>query len=126
MRPVLQVRSATVPVPQHACPMPPHAPQVRAAPDPLHTKPVLQASAPPVVGQQAWPEPPHGSQVVAPAAPPAPPAPECITQVLPAWQMSPGQQAPPAAPQAMHVRGALPGGFAQARPVLQVLLLQQT
>jgi hypothetical protein len=40
--------------------------------------------------------------------------------------MSPAQQAPPAAPQAMQVRGALPGGFAHARPALQVLLLQQT
>lgn len=59
-----------------------------------------------------------------PAAPPAPPA--CVTQLLPAWQMSPAQQAPPAAPHAMHVRGALPAGFAQAKPALHVLLLQQT
>ena len=108
--------------------MPPHAPQVRALFGPLQTKPVLHASPPPVVEQQAWPEPPQGSQVVdVPAAPPAPPAPpRCVTQLLPAWQMSPAQQAPPAAPHAMHVRGALPGGFAQAKPALHALLLQQT
>ena len=49
-----------------------------------------------------------------------------MTQVLPAWQMSPAQQAPPAAPHAMQVRGVLPGGLAQAKPAPHVLLLQQT
>lgn len=107
--------------------MPPQAPQVRLLFVPPQTKPVLHVSPPPpLAGQHACPEPPHGSQVAPPAVPPAPPAPECVTQVLPAWQMSPAQQAPPAAPHAMHVRGALPGGFAHARPALQVLLLQQT
>ncbi|HEY8926039.1 MAG TPA: hypothetical protein VIU64_16760 [Polyangia bacterium] len=107
--------------------MAPHAPQVRLLFGPPQTNPVLQVSPPPPdAGQQAWPAPPHGSQVAPPAAPPAPPAPECVTQVLPAWQMSPAQQAPPGAPHAIHVRGELPGGFAQARPALQVLLLQHT
>jgi len=54
VRPVLQVRSATVPVPQHGCPMAPHAPQVRLAVVPPQTKPVLQVSPPPpLAGQHA-------------------------------------------------------------------------
>lgn len=58
--------------------------------------------------------------------PPAPPAPADVVHVKPDWQMSPGQHAPPPAPQFMQVRGAEPGGFAQARPALQVLFEQQT
>jgi len=53
LRPVLQVRLATTPVPQQGWPMAPHAAQRAAPPTPAQTKPVEQKSAAaPTPGQQ--------------------------------------------------------------------------
>jgi hypothetical protein len=46
-------------------------------------------------------------------------------QVPPGWQTSPAQQAPPSAPQFMHVR-VPPPGLAQPRPLAQLAPAQQT
>ena len=46
-------------------------------------------------------------------------------QIAVPWQMSPGQQAMPTAPQFMQTFAPVPGGLAQPRPVLHVLPGQQ-
>jgi hypothetical protein len=46
------------------------------------------------------------------------------TQRPPVWQTAPAQHAPLTAPHSSQVRGPL-AGFAQPRPVLQVLFAQQ-
>ena len=82
-----------------------------------HAAPVLHVPLPPPPGQHGWPGAPHAAQLVPPSAP--------ATQAPPLWQMSPGQQAMPTAPHIMQTLGPVPAGFAQPRPVLQTLPLQQ-
>jgi len=47
-----------------------------------------------------------------------------VTQTPPLWQTLPAQQAMLSAPHIMQTLGPVPGGFAQPRPVLQVLFAQ--
>jgi hypothetical protein len=107
---MLQVRFAAVPVPQQGWPMAPQAWQVSAPPPAgsAHTKPIPQPL--PVPGQHGWLAPPHAAHIpgimsVAPVQDP------------PGWQVWPGQQAAPTAPQFIQVFGAVPGGLAQPSPV---------
>ena len=85
------------------------------APGSTHRNPVLQVSLAP---QHAWPAPPQAVHIMVLPAP--------STHWPPLWQVSPGQQAAPTAPQFMQVLGVVvPAGFAQPRPALQVLPAQQ-
>jgi hypothetical protein len=69
--------------------------------------------------QHAWPAPPQAAHIMLVPAP--------LTHSPPGWQVSPGQQAAPTAPQFMQVLGVVvPAGFAQPRPVLQVLPAQHS
>lgn len=108
--------------PQHCCPLPPQTWQTGSATPggSTQTWPVEQVSAPPPVpGQQGCPVPPQAAHVV-------PPPVAAGMHAAPLWQLSPGQQAVPTAPQFMQVLGVVvPGGFAQPRPALQVMPAQQ-
>jgi hypothetical protein len=91
------------------------------APTPVQAKPVSHvpraATPPPAAVQQTWPPAPQASHM--------PPAPfTAPTQRPPPWQIAPGQQAPPTAPQFSQVRAPV-GGFAQAKAPVQVLPAQQ-
>jgi hypothetical protein len=120
--PVLQVPVATVPEPQQGWPIAPQAEQVSGPVVWLtQEKPVLQVPPLPVrlLPQQRWVAPPQATQLL-----PASPAPVAQVPPLRHW-LVPSQQAALSAPQAVHIAGvAAPGGFAQPRPVLQVLLAQ--
>jgi hypothetical protein len=125
MSPPLHVR--LVPVPQQGWLMAPQAVHIAGAPPPTAVQLKLAPQVPfPWPGQQASFAPPHASHLFEAGAPPAPPAPPLATHALPAWQMSPGQQAPPTVPHIMQVRGAPPPGLAQPSPVPHVFPPQHT
>lgn len=105
--PLAHVRLATVPVPQQACPAPPHASQVVPPP------PAMNAHCAPV--SQVPPRPPQHGPPTAPQATHIRLAPVPVHSP-PVWQAPPVQQALPTAPQAMHVRVATVAP-AQASPV---------
>jgi hypothetical protein len=101
----------------------PHAWQLRAVPPSagvVQRKVSLQVPLPPTVvaPQQASFSPPQAWHIRPPSLP------ATGAQSLPGWQESPGQQAPPLAPQFMQVALLVPG-LAQPRPVLQVSPPQQ-
>src|SRR4051812_6343596 len=98
-RPVLHVPVATVPEPQQGWPRAPQAGDAAGpAPGSTQAKRVEQVAPPPApLGQQGWPEPPHAAQVMPPSAP--------AVHAPPLWQMLPGQQAVPTAPQFMQTLG---------------------
>jgi hypothetical protein len=94
---------------------------VPPSPTVAQRKPVLQVAAPPAVAaQHGWFSAPQARHIGPASLPVA-----AAAHSLPVWQTSPGQQAPPAAPQFMQVRAAPPPGFAQPRPVSHVLPEQQ-
>jgi hypothetical protein len=98
---------------QQGWPAAPQAWQVPVPTPPTQAWPARQAS--PRL-QQRWPAAPQAWQVwpVTPASA-APPR-----QRRFGWQLSPAQQAPPAAPQVLRqVPGTAPGGSSQPRPVSQ-------